>query len=41
MIQVLNIMYMFIHLSDDLQYLLVVTYIMMCNGFVLDLEVIY
>jgi len=33
MIQVLNIMYISIHLCDD-QYLLAVTYIIMCNGFV-------
>ena len=42
MIQVLNIMYIFIHLCDDLQYLLVVTYIMICNGFVfLGLQIIH
>ena len=34
MIQVLNIMYIFIHLCDDLQYLLSVTYIMTCADFV-------
>jgi len=34
MIQVLNIMCIFIHLYDELQYLLSVTYVMTCNGFV-------
>jgi len=33
MIQVLNIMYRFIHVCDGLQYLLAGTYITMCNGF--------
>ena len=37
MIQVLNIMYTFIHLCDDLQYLLAVAYITICNGFVFRL----
>jgi len=37
MIQVLNIMYIFIHLCNDLQYLLAVTYITMCNGYVFGL----
>ena len=34
-------MYIFIHLCDALQYLLAVTYITMCNGFVLGLEIIH
>ena len=37
MMQVLNIMYIFIQLCDDLQYLLAVTYNTMCNGFVFGL----
>jgi len=34
MSQVLNIMSVFVHLCDKLQYLLPVTYIMTCTGFV-------
>jgi len=34
MSQVLNIVYIFIHLCDKWQYLLSVTYIMTCTGFV-------
>jgi len=37
MIQVLNIMYIFMHLCDDLQYWLSVSYIMTRTGFVFGL----
>jgi len=37
MIQLLNIMYIFIDLSDDLQYLLAITYITMCDDSVFGL----
>ena len=35
--QVSNIMYMFTHLCDKLQYLISVTYFIMCNGFASEL----
>jgi len=37
MIQVLSIMYKFIHSGDDLEYLLSVIYIMTCTDFVFGL----
>jgi len=38
MSQVLNTMYIFIHLCEKCQYLLSVTYIMACTGFVFGFE---
>jgi len=41
MSQVLNIMYIFIHLRGNMQYLLSVTYVIVCTGFVFGLEIIH
>jgi len=41
MSQVLNIMYIFIHLCDKWQYMLSATYIMKCTAFVFELEIIH
>jgi len=39
--QVVNIMYIFIHPCDILPHLLSVTYVILCTGFVLGLEIIH